>query len=72
MSTKMRIDNTGSQNLRKWYMPTQKYVPDIKKDHPDYDSDATEAFYDHFPDENKDADTWDQLKYIACFLNSRT
>lgn len=71
ISTKTRIDNTGSKKLRKWYKTSQRYVPDFKKDNPDYDIDAAEEFYTHFPDEHKDTDTWDQLKFITSFSNSR-
>ena len=72
ISTKTRIDNKGPQKLRKWYKTTQRYVPDFRKDNPDYDSDATDEFYTHFPDEHKECDTWDQLNFITCLSHSRT
>ena len=57
LQTKTRIDEKGLRDIHKWNCIQSQYTAFFHKDNPNYDSDATEEFYVHFPDEQKSLNT---------------
>ena len=60
LKVKMRIDNKGKRDLRKFFYRKIPLI-DVQKDYPDYDSDDTTHWIEKYPDEDPNVDTWDSI-----------
>ena len=70
VKVKKRIDEKGKRDIRRFCYRIFEPI-NFNNDFPDYDTDATENFPTHYPDEDPVLDTWDTNKNLSVSLEHK-
>ena len=63
VSVKQRIDEKSKRDIRNFLYRVFKST-NFQNDNPDYDTDAMDNFLTHYPDEDRELDSWDIYKNL--------